>query len=108
MPSALTTVNEVLVLVIGFLLVIRGELTLGMLLAAQTIAFSLKGQIEAVIGFVQQLPEFEAGVLRLEDVLEQPRDPLLNAAANGERSRSALVVRSRSVISASGLWRSSP
>ena len=78
-------------LVIGFLLVIRGELTLGMLLAAQTIAFSLKGQIEAVIGVVQQLPEFEAGVLRLEDVLEQPRDPLLNAAAgNGEARQERL------------------
>ena len=77
-PNGLTTFNEVAVLLLGFLLVIRGELTLGMLLAAQTIAFSLKGQIESVIGFVQQLPSFEAGVLRLEDVLEQPRDPLLN------------------------------
>ena len=76
-PNGLTTFNEIAVLLLGFLLVIRGELTLGMLLAAQTIAFSLKGQIERLIGFVQQLPEFEAGVLRLEDVLEQPRDPLL-------------------------------
>ena len=77
-PNGLTTFNEVTVLLLGFLLVIRGDLTLGMLLAAQTIAFSLKGQIESVIGFVQQLPGFEAGVLRLEDVLEQPRDPLLD------------------------------
>ena len=77
-PNGLTTFNEVAVLLLGFLLVIRGDLTLGMLLAAQTIAFSLKGQIESVIGFVQQLPGFEAGVLRLEDVLEQPRDPLLD------------------------------
>lgn len=77
-PSALTTFNEVMVLLIGFLLVIQGQLTLGMLLAAQTIVFSLKGQIENVIAFIQQLPQFEAGVLRLEDVLEQPRDPLLN------------------------------
>ena len=78
-PNGLTTFNEIAVLLLGFLLVIRGELTLGMLLAAQTIAFSLKGQIERLIGFVQQLPDFEAGVLRLEDVLEQPRDPLLDA-----------------------------
>jgi len=76
-PNGLTTFNEVAVLLLGFLLVIRGDLTLGMLLAAQTIAFSLKGQIEGLIGFVQQLPSFSAGVLRLEDVLEQPRDPLL-------------------------------
>ena len=86
-PSALTTANEVLVLVVGFVLVIHGELTLGMLLAAQTIAFSLKGQIEAVINFVQQLPEFEAGVLRLEDVLEQERDPLLSARGAEKQNR---------------------
>ena len=90
-PSALTTANEVLVLVVGFLLVIRGELTLGMLLAAQTIAFSLKGQIEAVIDFVQQLPEFEAGVLRLEDVMEQMRDPMLSAkTSNGKEQQDRL------------------
>ena len=83
-PNALTTFNEVAVLLLGFFLVIRGELTLGMLLAAQTIAFSLKGQIEGVISFVQQLPSFEAGVLRLEDVLEQPRDPLLTSREQGE------------------------
>ena len=76
-PTAMTTLNEVAILLIGFLLVIKGQLTLGMLLAAQTIALSLKSTIEEVIGFFQDLPSFEAGVLRLEDVLEQPRDPLL-------------------------------
>ncbi len=76
-PSALTTFNEVAVLLLGFFLVIRGDLTLGMLLAAQTIAFSLKGQIESAISFVQQLQGFSAGVLRLEDVLEQPKDALI-------------------------------
>jgi NHLM bacteriocin system ABC transporter peptidase/ATP-binding protein len=80
-PSALTTFNEVAILLLGFWLVIEGRLTLGMLLAAQTIAFSLKGEIEKVIGFVQSLPAFEAEVLRLEDVLEQPRDPVLQPAA---------------------------
>ncbi len=83
-PNGLTTLNEVAVLLLGFFLVIRGDLTLGMLLAAQTIAFSLKGQIEAAIGFVQQLPGFSAGVLRLEDVLEQPQDPLLNGGQKSE------------------------
>ena len=77
-PDLLTTFNEIAVLLVGFFLVIKGDLTLGMLLAAQTIAFSLKGQIEKVIAFVQSLPEFEAGILRLEDILEQPCDPLLD------------------------------
>lgn len=76
-PSAMTTLNEVAILLVGFFLVIQGQLTLGMLLAAQTIASKLKAEIENVIGFVQSLPDLEAEVLRLEDVLEQPRDPLL-------------------------------
>ena len=84
-PSALTTFNEVAVLLLGFFLVIRGNLTLGMLLAAQSIAFNLKGQIEALINFVQQLQGFSAGVLRLEDVLEQPKDPLVDRKIEPKR-----------------------
>ena len=76
-PNALNTFNEVAIFILGFFLVIRGELTLGMLLAAQTIALSLKTQIDSVINFVQRLPTFEAEV-PLEDVIEQGRDPLLN------------------------------
>ena len=90
-PNALTTFNEVAVLLLGFFLVIRGELTLGMLLAAQTIAFSLKSQIEAAISFVQQLQGFSAGVLRLEDVLEQPKDALV--ASNGDPEAGSGPVR---------------
>lgn len=79
-PSILTTFNEIAILLVGFWLVMQGELTLGMLLAAQTITMSLKGQIESVIGFVQDLPQFSAEILRLEDVLEQPRDVIVTQA----------------------------
>lgn len=79
-PNALTTINEVAIIIIGFWLVIQGHLTLGMLLAAQTIALSLKGQVDSVIEFFASLPGFEAEILRLEDVLEQPRDPVISTA----------------------------
>ena len=92
-PNALNTFNEVAIFILGFFLVIRGELTLGMLLAAQTIALSLKTQIDSVINFVQRLPTFEAEVLRLEDVIEQGRDPLLN------NEESELQVESNSRLS---------
>ncbi len=82
--NSLTTLNEVAILLLGFWLVIQGELTLGMLLAAQTIAFSLKGEIEKIIEFIQDLPSFEAGVLRLQDIVEQPRDPLLINDSRGK------------------------
>ena len=51
-----------------------------MLLAAQTITMSLKGEIENVIGFVQGLPQMSAEILRLEDVIEQPRDSIITQA----------------------------
>jgi len=91
-PSAMTTFNEIAILLVGFWLVIQGQLTLGMLLAAQTITLSLKSEIENVIEFVQSLPEFSSEVLRLEDVLEQPRDPVVTQAPplygwNGRRAR---------------------
>lgn len=95
-PTAMTTLNEVAILLIGFLLVIKGQLTLGMLLAAQTIALSLKSKIEEAIGFFQDLPSFEAGVLRLEDVLEQPRDPLL-ASGVSRANQSGLTRLSGSI-----------
>lgn len=78
-PIFLTTFNNVVVLVVGFLLVLQGQLSLGMLLATQQVAMNLKGEIDKVIGFVRQLPSFESSLLRLEDVLEQPVDPLLQA-----------------------------
>ena len=87
-PNALTTLNEIAIFILGFFLVIQGELTLGMLLAAQTIALSLKTQIDSVMTFVQQLPTFEAEVLRLEDVLEQPHDPLISEEQSREWNRS--------------------
>ena len=91
-PSIMTTFNEIAILLVGFWLVMQGELTLGMLLAAQTIAMSLKNEIESVIEFVQNLPEFSAEILRLEDVLEQPRDIIVTQAPplsawNSERAR---------------------
>ena len=75
-PSFLTTINEILILTVGFLLIIKGQITLGMLLAAQTIAFNLKFEIERIISFFRILPSFSSNVLRLEDVLEQPIDPV--------------------------------
>jgi len=85
LPKFLTTFNELAVFIIGFFLVISGDLTLGMLLAAQTITVSLKNEIDKLIIFIQDLPAVEAAILRLEDVLEQPNDKLLSNNIAGNR-----------------------
>lgn len=77
LPEFLTTFNEVSILLIGFILVLNGKLTLGMLLAAQVIALKFAEEINSVLSFVRALPEFQGHVIRLEDVIEQPIDPIL-------------------------------
>ncbi|MFN9548201.1 MAG: NHLP family bacteriocin export ABC transporter peptidase/permease/ATPase subunit [Cyanobacteriota bacterium] len=77
LPNLLNQVNTLAVLFVGFLLVLDGHLTLGMLLAAQQVAAGLKAEIDRLVAFVAALPQLETAVLRLQDVLDNPRDPLL-------------------------------
>jgi ABC-type bacteriocin/lantibiotic exporter with double-glycine peptidase domain len=82
LPVFLSTLNQISVLIVGFLLVLQGKLTIGMLLAAQMVAMALSGEIQKTLTFLRGLSDFEASLLRLEDVIEQPHDPLLTAAEN--------------------------
>ena len=77
-PTLLSQLNTLGVLLVGFMLVLQGQLTLGMLLAAQQVAAGLKGEVDRLVGFVADLPRLETAVLRLQDVLDHPRDPLLH------------------------------
>jgi NHLM bacteriocin system ABC transporter peptidase/ATP-binding protein len=76
-PNLLNQLNTLGVLFVGFVLVLDGRLTLGMLLAAQQVAAGLKGEVDRLVGFIVALPQIETAVLRLQDVLDHPRDPLL-------------------------------
>ncbi len=79
-PSLLNQLNTLGVLFVGFLLVLDGRLTLGMLLAAQQVAAGLKGEVDRLVAFVADVPKIETAVLRLQDVLDNPLDPLMMTA----------------------------
>ncbi|QPN70740.1 NHLP family bacteriocin export ABC transporter peptidase/permease/ATPase subunit [Synechococcus sp. CBW1108] len=85
-PNLLSQLNTLGVLIVGFLLVVDGRLTLGMLLSAQQVASGLKGEVDRLVGFVADLPEVETAVLRLDDVLSHPIDPLLQYATPAQLS----------------------
>jgi NHLM bacteriocin system ABC transporter peptidase/ATP-binding protein len=80
-PNLLNQLNTLGVLFVGFLLVLDGRLTLGMLLAAQQVTAGLKSEVDRLVSFVTLLPQIETSVLRLQDVLDNPRDPLLRPDA---------------------------
>ena len=81
LPNLLNQLNTLGVLFVGFLLVLDGRLTLGMLLAAQQVAAGLKAEVDRLVGFVVALPQIETAVFRLQDVLDNPLDPLLLTVA---------------------------
>ncbi len=88
-PPLLLSVNVALVLGIGGLRVIDGHLTMGMLMAFQSLTLAFLAPVNRLVGLGGQLQELQGGLNRLDDVLRAPLDPLAReleepAASAGE------------------------
>jgi NHLM bacteriocin system ABC transporter peptidase/ATP-binding protein len=74
-PPLLLSVNVALVLGIGGLRVIDGHLTMGMLMAFQSLTLAFLTPVNRLVGLGGQLQELQSGLNRLDDVLRAPLDP---------------------------------
>ncbi|NEO11618.1 MULTISPECIES: NHLP family bacteriocin export ABC transporter peptidase/permease/ATPase subunit [unclassified Moorena] len=74
LPNLLTALATASILLIGGLRVIKGELTIGMLIAYQLLTSSFLKPINELINFGSTLQELEADINRLDDVLQNPID----------------------------------
>lgn len=73
-PSFLHTVATVLILIVGGLRVIEGDLSIGMLIAFQSLMNSLLDPVHQLVNFGSTLQELEGDLKRLDDVLKHPID----------------------------------
>ncbi|MEM7238178.1 MAG: NHLP family bacteriocin export ABC transporter peptidase/permease/ATPase subunit [Pseudomonadota bacterium] len=73
-PALINALIQATVLVFGGWLVMQGELTLGMLVAFQSLAASFSGPIAQLAGFGAELQELRSYTQRIEDVMHQPLD----------------------------------
>jgi NHLM bacteriocin system ABC transporter peptidase/ATP-binding protein len=84
-PPLLMSVNVALVLGIGGLRVMDGHLTMGMLMAFQSLTLAFLTPVNRLVGLGGQLQEVKGGLNRLDDVLRAPLDPkarpIIEAAA---------------------------
>ena len=80
LPPLLAAATTVGVLVVGGLRVIDGHLTMGMLVAFQTIVASFTRPINDFVNFGGQLQELQGDMNRLDDVLRYPEDPMYERA----------------------------
>jgi ABC-type bacteriocin/lantibiotic exporter with double-glycine peptidase domain len=73
-PSLVQTLSTAAVLVIGGMKVMNGEMTVGMLVAYQTLLMSFMRPLNTFVQFGSTLQELQADMNRLDDVLRYPED----------------------------------
>ena len=77
-PALLTVLNSLLILGVGGIRVIDGHLSIGMLVAFQSLAASFTGPVQRLVGLGKKMLEVQGDMNRLDDVMQYREDPWLN------------------------------
>lgn len=75
LPVFLMGLASTSILVVGGLRVMNGSLSMGMLIAYQSLTHEFLTPVNNLVGFGTTLQELEADLSRLDDVLQNPTDP---------------------------------
>ena len=84
-PVLLTALATTSILIIGGLRVMNGSLSIGMLIAYQTLTTEFLNPVNQLVNFGSTLQDLEADLNRLDDVLENPVDPEAKRAIIGNQ-----------------------
>jgi ATP-binding cassette, subfamily C, bacterial len=85
LPSFLTAITSMLVLVVGGLRVMDGHLTIGMLVAFESLMQNFLEPVTTLVNLGSDLQEVEGSLNRLDDVLDNPVDSQLKLNSEPEQ-----------------------
>jgi NHLM bacteriocin system ABC transporter peptidase/ATP-binding protein len=80
-PTLITAITTTAVLVIGGYEIINGNMTVGLLVAFQSLMASFFEPVSNLLNLGNTIQNMESDIKRLEDVLNYPEDPALNNEA---------------------------
>lgn len=89
LPILLTALTTTLVLAAGGWQVMNGQMSIGMLVAFQTLLTSFQTPINQLMGFGTTLPTLAGNIMRLDDVLANDIDPLLAKDSSEGKAQNA-------------------
>ncbi len=77
-PTIASSLLNTLILMIGVWMTMKGEFTVGMIMAFQGFMVSFLGPANSVITVGQEIQEMRTGMERIQDVMEYQDDPVFN------------------------------
>ncbi|MGB3205003.1 MAG: NHLP family bacteriocin export ABC transporter peptidase/permease/ATPase subunit [Crinalium sp.] len=95
LPTLLTALTTASILIVGGFRVMNGTLTIGMLVAYQSLTASFLEPINNLVNFGSTLQDLETDLNRLDDVLQNPVDGEVEGAISEQGSRGVGEQRSR-------------
>lgn len=84
-PSLVSSLTNTAVLMIGVWLTMKGEFTVGMIMAFQGFLSSFAAPASSLISAGQTLQEMRTEMERVEDVMEYPNDPVFENETEAEK-----------------------
>ena len=85
MPEVLAGINTAAILILGGFRVMDGHLTVGMLVAFQSLMVSFNAPVQQLVGLAGNLQEMEGKLARLDDVLKYRQDTQFQRPSSANR-----------------------